>query len=309
MMTAMSVLGEIPVDELGATQMHEHVLACADFDGNDYNLVMDEVEVAVKEVGLFKEAGGRTIVEQTCIGLGRDVVGLKRISETTGVNIIASTGFYRECSYPEYVKHQTPEQLAERLIRECRTGIDDTGIRPGILAEIATEYGVGEMSPLEQKVFLAVAYAQTETHLPVSTHCWAGELAFDQIDALARNGVPPEKILIGHLAVDEGVKDRILAIADKGVYLGIDCIGYEYDRVVKMKDRSKARFVRELIDRGHLRRITISQDLLRKLLLKHYHGIGYDYLLRRFVPMLAHGGVEAHEIETILVQNPRAIFS
>jgi len=308
-MTAMTVLGEIPLDKLGTTQMHEHILADSDFGGSDRNLVLDEIDVAVEEIRHFKQAGGDTIVEQSCPGLGRDALGLKRVSEATGVNIIASTGFYRECSYPDYVERETADQLAARMIRECTAGIDDTGIRPGILAEIATEYGVGRISPLEEKVFTAVAYAHTETHLPVSTHCWAGELAFEQIDVLTSNGVPPEKIIIGHLAVDGRVKDRIYAIADKGVYLGVDAIGYEYEKVVALKDSGKAQFVKELIDKGYLKQITMSQDLLRKLLLKHYHGIGYDYLLRQFVPMLLEAGVTRREIETIVVRNPRDIFS
>lgn len=308
-MTVMTVRGEMPVEEMGTTYMHEHILADSDFGGNDYNLVIDDVDVAVEEIRHVKNAGGNTIVEQSCMGLGRNVVGLKRISEETGVNIIACTGFYRECSYPDFVRHDTAEQLAERMIREFRSGIDGTGIRPGILAEVATEYQVTQMSILEEKVFTAMAYAQTETKLPVSTHCWAGCLAFEQIDILTRNGVPPSKIIIGHLAVDDTVKDHVLKIADKGVYIGVDAIGYEYEAVLVMKDRDKARFVKELIDRGFLRHISMSQDLLRKLLLKHYHGIGYDYLLTRFVPMLLEAGVRQDEIETILVQNPRDIFS
>jgi len=230
------------------------------------------------------------------------------VAERTGVKIVAATGFYRECSYPDYVRDETADQLARRMILDIRDGVDGTDIRPGILAEIATEYGRGTMSLLEEKVFTAVAYAQRESGLPVSTHCWAGELASAQIDVLTRNGFPPGKIVIGHLAVDPAGKERLFAAADTGVYLGIDAIGYWYERVVAVKDPEKARWVRELIDRGHLRQITISQDLIRKLQLKHYHGDGYDYLLRRFVPMLEAAGVSADDIRTMLIDNPRRIF-
>jgi len=305
----MTVLGEVPVAELGITHMHEHVLANADFDGNDLNLVYDDVDVAAEEVRHFRQAGGGTIVEQSCIGLGRNAAGLKTISERTGVHIVASTGFYRECSYPAYVAEETADRLTERMVRECDEGIDGTGIRPGIFAEVATEYGVGKMSPLEEKVFTAVAQAHTRTSLPVSTHCWAGDQAFRQIDVLSRNGVPPNKILVGHLAVDDRVKDHVFRIADAGVCIGIDCIGYSYERIVQMKDRGRARFVKELIDRGFLKQLALSQDLLRKLMWKHYHGIGYDYLLLHFVPMLREEGVTDEQIETMLVQNPRDIFS
>ena len=307
--TAMTVCGPIPVTELGTTHMHEHVLANADFDGNDYNLRMDQVDVATSEMRHFKQAGGQTIVEQSCIGLGRDAAGLKRVSQETGVNIVACTGFYRECCYPAYIADETADQIADRLLRECNEGIDDTGVRPGILAEIATEYDVDKMSSQEVKVFTAIAKCQTQTKIPVSTHCWAGALALDQIDVLTRNGVPPHKILIGHLAVDQSVKEHVLRIAETGVYLGIDCVGYQYEQIVVMKDRARAQFVKELIDAGFLNQICISQDLIRKLLLKHYHGIGYDYLLLQFVPMLREAGVTKDQIETILVDNPRTIFS
>ena len=308
-MNVMTVCGEIPLAQLGVTQMHEHILANADFYGNDYNMRMDEIAVAAEELKYFKAAGGSTMVDLTCVGLGQNVRGLREVAEQTGVNIIAATGFYRECSYPDYVQHATADQLAQRMIRDVREGIDATDIRPGILAEIATEYGRGKMSSLEEKVFTAVAYAQRETGLPVSTHCWAGELAFAQIDVLTRNGVPPGKIIIGHLAVDPAGKERLFATADKGVYLGIDCIGYWYEKLVAVKDPEKARWIRELIDRGHLRQITISQDLIRKLQLKHYHGNGYDFLLRQFVPMLKTAGISGDEIKTMLIDNPRQIFS
>ena len=308
-MTVMTVCGELPAAQLGVTQMHEHVLANADFDGNDYNLRLDDVAVACDELRHFRAAGGATMVDLTCIGLGQDVRGLRQVSEQTGVTIIAATGFYRECSYPDYVHRETAEQLAQRLIHDVREGIDGTTIRAGILAEIASEYGRGRMSLLETKVFTAVAYAQRETGLPISTHCWAGELALAQIDVLTRAGVPPDRIIIGHLAVDPSGKDRLLAAADLGVYLGIDCVGYWYEKLVAVKDPEKARWVKELIDRGHLRQITISQDLIRKLQLKHYGGHGYEYLLRQFVPLLKATGVSETEIGALLIDNPQRILS
>ena len=131
----------------------------------------------------------------------------------------------------------------------------------------------------------------------------------EQIQILTGNGVPPEKILIGHLAVNNDVKERIDCIADQGVYLGIDCIGYEYEAVVAMKDRAKARFVQELVQRGYLSQVMVSQDLIRRLQLKHYHGHGYDYLLRCFVPLLREEGLDDTEIDAILKENPKRIFS
>lgn len=97
-------------------------------------------------------------------------------------------------------------------------------MKPGIIGKLATEDEPAKMSSAEKKIFTAAAYAHLETKIPILTHCWAGWLGLEQIDVLTQNGVPPEKIIIGHLAVQKGTLDRVLKIADKGVYIGIDTI-------------------------------------------------------------------------------------
>jgi phosphotriesterase-related protein len=273
------------------------------------NVVIDEVDVACEELKWFRRAGGVTLVDQSCDGLGRNILGLKKAAEASGVHVVAATGLYRECLWPEYAKTESADQIARRMISEIRDGIEGTGIRAGIIAEMASEFGVGKLSPNEVKSFTAAAYAQRETGLPISTHCWAGELAIDQIDLLMKHGVPANKILIGHLAVVPAVKDRIFDIAQRGVMLGFDCIGYWYENLVEIKDPLRAAWVREFIDRGHLRQILLSQDVARRLQLRHYHGHGYDYLLREFVPILRQARVTDAEIHTLLVENPRAYLA
>lgn len=57
------------------------------------NLNDDDAEKAVcKDVELFKEAGGGTIVENSSHGLKRDISFMKKVSQLTGVNVIAGTG-------------------------------------------------------------------------------------------------------------------------------------------------------------------------------------------------------------------------
>ena len=52
------------------------------------------------EILIFKGAGGDTIVDCTSIGLGRDVEALRKLSRYTGVNIIASSGYYYKDTHP-----------------------------------------------------------------------------------------------------------------------------------------------------------------------------------------------------------------
>jgi phosphotriesterase-related protein len=58
------------------------------------NLRMNDYETQKKEILRFKEAGGCTIVDATLPGIGRDPAMLKKISESTGINVVMGTGFY-----------------------------------------------------------------------------------------------------------------------------------------------------------------------------------------------------------------------
>ena len=304
--SAMTLLGPVPAADLGVTSLHEHLIADDTLADREPDRRYDDPDEMIGEVREFLSAGGRTITELTCRGLGQDVEALRRISQESGVQIVAATGFYREMYYPEYVSEENSDQLATRMISDWIHGFDGTAIRPGIIAELATEFEAACLSSNEEKVFRAGARASLETGLAISTHCWQGGLAMEQIRVLTEEGVRPERIVIGHVAVAHGLLDRVMRIADTGVYLGIDCIGYvlgDWD------DADRADMVKALIDRGYLHQITLSQDMMRRSFLKCRGGHGYSHLLDTFVPMLQERGVTAEEIRTMLVGTPKRVLT
>ena len=61
----------------------------------------DDVDLATDEVRLFRQVGGGAIVDVTTIGIGRDPVGLARVSEGSGVPIVMGAGFYVDMVHPE----------------------------------------------------------------------------------------------------------------------------------------------------------------------------------------------------------------
>lgn len=56
------------------------------FSGKDVD------NAVVEEMHLYKKSGGGTIVENTSIGLDRNIPLMLRVSKETGVNVIAGTG-------------------------------------------------------------------------------------------------------------------------------------------------------------------------------------------------------------------------
>ena len=55
-------------------------------------------------------------------------------------------------------------------------------------------------------------------------------------------------------------------------------------------------------------RLLLSQDVFLKMMLSHYGGFGYAYVLRHFLPRLKRHGVSDAAISVMLIDNPREVF-
>ena len=315
----MTVLGPIRPDELGPTYMHEHLIVDCSFSGNDPRKKHDEPDVLAWEMKDVARAGGRTVVDCTCTGLGPDPAALKRIAEEAGVHVITSTGFYRYVVYPDYVATSTADDLARRMIRHCEDGFGDTGVRPGMLAEFASHdsktpaaagHDVAE-PPNEdvEKVFRAAARAHLATGLPITTHCPGCDGADWEIDLFRQEGVDLSKLLIAHVALLRPDLDRVRWILEQGANIGVDGIGYGERDGFDFFEHGKAQLVKTIIEWGHIDQVTISLDMCRKYHLKKYGGHGFAFLMDCFVPLLREVGLTDEEVDHILVENPKRILT
>lgn len=100
-----TVLGPIVAENLGFILPHEHLLVDTYDVRRNSDGVLLELSTMCEEVADYKAAGGNTIVDQTIFGLHPDPQGLAKISQATGVHIIAGTGFYHQQYYPEWLNH------------------------------------------------------------------------------------------------------------------------------------------------------------------------------------------------------------
>ena len=189
------VLGEIEKNDLGICATHEHVLLDLtafynekEIDGIDSpstqkvemwnlgilsrdcyafkdNLLLDDESLAQKELSYFKKAGGRTVVDASLQGIGRNPEALKRISKETGINIIMGTGFYVGETHPKELDAMDDAQIADIMVKELTEGID--GIRAGYIGEI----GISEIfDEKERKVLRAAAIASKKTGVAINVH-------------------------------------------------------------------------------------------------------------------------------------------
>jgi phosphotriesterase-related protein len=279
--------------------MHEHLINDVEQMAQPGFKSLVDVDLAIREVALFRQAGGGTVVELTSRGMGRDVRKLKCIADATGLNIVASTGFYTEPYYPPEVEQLTIPELADLMTRELNDGVDDSGIRAGIIGELGTRRH--HITPAEERVFRAAARAQKRTGVAISTHTyWGGHLALEQVTMLLDEGVAPNRIIIGHLG-DTWAVDYFTEIARTGVFVQFDHNGIEEAQL----DRVRAQIVAEVTRRGFGSQILLGCDTAYKPHLHEFGGHGYDHLLTSFVPDLRRAGLTAEQIDEFLVENPR----
>lgn len=312
--TIMTVLGPITPSEIGSTFMHEHVIVDNSFSGNNPLKKLDEEDVALWEMKDILRAGGGTLVDLTCRGLSPDPEALRRISQQSGLHIVASTGFYRYVVYPDYVSGAPVEELTAMMVTDCENGFGETGIRAGMLGEFASHdpkdlasLGHGQADPPTEeveRVFRAAAQAHCATGLPITTHCPAGIGAEWEINVFKEEGVNLSKVIIGHVGLIRPEFDHVLRILDTGVAIAIDGIGYGERDDMDFLDHDKALLVRNLVRTGYAEQITVSLDMTRQYHLKKYGGHGYAYLLDCFVPLLREVGLDDKAIDQIMVKNP-----
>lgn len=304
-MPIITVQGEIPETKLGVTLSHEHVLC--DLWGliKDYDGILDDQELAVEELSYYKGFGGRSVVDATSIGLGRNPAALRKISQATGLNLIMGSAWYRERVYPSYIFEFSVEALAEMIINDITAGAEGTDVRAGIIGEIGTERH--HITPAQERVFRASGRAQRRTGVSIWTHTTHfGELALEQIALLREEEVPPDRIVISHLG--DHYRPRNLAeIAERGVYLSIDNIGYCGEGYGS--DEWRARNIGYLFEAGYGHQIMLSGDVCAKHHLRAYGGKGYGHVLSKFVPLLRSRGLSEEDVHTMTVTTPAKVLA
>jgi phosphotriesterase-related protein len=323
MSTVQTVLGPMPLAQLGRTLVHEHLYIAFDGAALDPTAPFDRTAFVAEAVRRLKELvalGVKTFVDPCPIDLGRDATLLREVSEKSGMQIVCTTGFYNEHSgLPAYWRARTAEEIAALYIHEIEHGIGDTGIRPGAI-KCAT--GAPAITALEDKFLTATSLAQRASGLPIITHT-DHVCGPEQQAVFARNGVPLHRCLIGHSCgnADPAYHRRI---AEAGSYVGFDRIGMKHHQ----SDQVRADNIVRLVRGGHASRVLMSQDrycfyrggfmnpvpaerlkLLEQLRQRGKWPPPYTYLFTDFIPMLRERGLGDEEIWPILDRNPAEFFS
>ena len=306
----MTVLGPVDPSELRFTLPHEHTqitLWHIQSRWDYWELTRDE-ELILEELRLFREAGGTALADLTLPGNGRDPLWLRRIAELSGLHIVMGGGWYRTAYYPPeaMIDRRAVDSLADELVAEATEGVGDTGIRTGILGEVGTDKPW--LTPAEERVFRAVARASRRTGLAVSTHAVLSDVGAAELTVLEEEGIDPGRVVIGH-ADSYPVLDHYLSLIARGASIEFDFLGMSSQPQEKHGEGRVIDLLLELLHRGHVDRVLLSQDVCHNAQLRRYEGNGYTYLQTTFLPRLRERGVSQAEIDRLTIDNPRRILT
>jgi phosphotriesterase-related protein len=305
-----TVLGPVDPADLGFTLPHEHTaISLWHIEGRwDYWELTRDRAIIEAELVRYREAGGNSLVDLTLPGVGRDPRWLAELARSTGLHIVMGAGWYRGAYYPPeaLIDRRSVDALADELVQEATDGVGGTGIRPGILGEIGTDKPW--LSAQEERVHRAVARAGRRTGLAISTHAVMSAVGRAQLRAFEEEGADPTRVVIGH-ADSYPVLDHYLEIVGRGASIEFDFLGMQFTPQERHGEARVVELLCELLHRGHVERILLSQDVCHNAQLRHYEGGGYTYLHESFLPRLRAAGVSDAEIETMTVANPRRLLT
>ena len=308
MATVMTVTGPIQSDQLGFTLIHEHVYLDLTRDfGMSQNYLLNDPDLAYRELMLYRNAGGATLVDQTTGGLRRNdhdilmvthALAVREMAERTGLNIILGAGWYREPYYEQRLYRMKTDQIAEELVRDVTTGIEGTDVRAGLLGKIGAHFTW--VSPVEERVFRAVARAHKKTGLTIATHAVYWSVGLDQLDILQEEGVDPRRVIIGH-SHSHPYLDYHAEIARRGAFVSFDDMGnrdqYGHETYIRL--------IKQILDAGLVRHLLLSQDVCVRQDYVAYGGKGYAYVSTDLRDELRELGVSEEQYWQITVDNPR----
>lgn len=315
--TVMTVLGPISTDELGVTLVHEHFAFgfpgwSADETVAPYDREAIEAK-CLKILNDIKAVGVKSIIDATpCDVGGRDPAMMKNLAEKSGVHIIASTGLYYEkdggaayFKFLQFTQRNIEQDIYELFKQEITAGIGKTGVRPGVIKISTDDPSITEY---EKLVARAAVRAANKTGVPIITHCQGNSVGPAQQELFLSLGANPEKIMIGHQNNCFDVNYHLSQLEKPGFFLGFDRTGSPMGP--KAED-----CIIELVKKGYEGRLMVSHDSIGVWLGRpvHFGPAGAEwyptYIHNKLIPKMRAAGVTDAQIRTMLVDNPRRLFT
>jgi phosphotriesterase-related protein len=303
-----TVSGPVDSGSLGVTLAHEHLRSTAEGVREQFPHLYDEQRERARAVEWVRKAmdnGVRTIVDPTCMDLGRSVAFARRVVDETGIQLVMCTGIYGShyTFLPQHFQNREIDYLADVFVHDIQEGIQGTDVKAAFLKCAVDEPGI---TPDVDKVLRACAQASKRTGRPIMAHSHpATRRGLEIMDVFDEEGVDPANVQVAHTG-DTDDLDYIEELLGRGPCIGMDRYGLD---IILPTDQRNATVI-ELCKRGHAERMLLSQDACATLdwypeelreMVPNWH---FTFLWDGVLPALREGGVSDEQIDTMLVANP-----
>lgn len=306
-----TVLGKIPAENLGITLMHEHILW--DWSGADHsdpeNYDMDKIiETMLPYLLSLKKYGCSTLVEATTKGAGRHVRILKECAKRSGLNIITNCGAWdgsASMGYftPEDIRKGDIGYVVDNWVRECKEGIESTGIKPGFIKIALGD--TGEITELQEKLLRAAMRTSIATGLCIQCHT-VSSLSMERIlDIIEEENLSPSRFIWVHADAEQDIS-RVMELMEKGIWVELDCL-FRADSLDWYIDALKILADNNLIDR-----VLFSQDGgtfdigMREGAVTNFYP--FDRMFKEIIPRFKEQGISEEIFKKILRDNPAVVL-
>lgn len=300
-----------PIDDasaLGRTLGHEHLLSVHEGLRFQWPHLVDrddERRRAIEAVRSVQEHGVETIVDPSCLDLGRDVRLNLEVAEETGMRFVMATGVYGQhyTFLPHFFQTRDISVLVDCLVHDLTEGIQGTDVRAHFLKCAADEPGLTDDV---EKVHRAVAQASLRTGAPIMAHSRpASRTGLEQMRVFTEEGVDPAKVQIAHTG-DTDDLDHIEELLQTGCTIGMDRFGLD----LFLPREQRYATVRALCERGHAGRMVLSQDFcayidwyaeeVKPVLAPDW---SMDHLFTTAIPAMLELGVAREDIDAMIGAN------
>jgi phosphotriesterase-related protein len=303
-----SITGPIDLDGLGTTLIHEHLKVRSEPAGEQFPHLYDEDDAfrrSTEKARAVMQQGVTTIVDPSCLYLGRDIRFMRRVAEETGLQVIAATGIYTYSELPQVFKNRDEDFMADVFVHDIEEGIQGTDIKAAFLKCAVDEPGVTDDVG---KILRACARASKRTGRPVMAHSHpATRRGLEIMDVFDEEGLDPKLVQIAHTG-DTDDLDYVEELLGRGPFIGMDRYGLD----IILETEKRNRTVLALLERGYADRMFLATDACWE-----FDWFPWDqveqlapnwkptFIYDEVVPTLREGGMSDDQLETMMVEAPK----
>ncbi|MBT2386269.1 phosphotriesterase [Streptomyces sp. ISL-11] len=295
MSAVRTVLGDIPAEQLGVCDAHDHLfLRSPLLPGQE----LDDAAAAEAELRAFQELGGRAVVQWTPRGMGRRRGELARLARETGTHLVAATGLHQAVHYTPAHLERARDLLAGLFVADLTLA----PVRAGLIKVAGGFHGVDAHA---RQAMVAAATAHHMTGAPIAVHLELGTGAREVLDLLCGTlDVPPGRVVLGHLGRSPDIRAQLEA-ARSGAFLAFD----GPSRAHHATDWRLVDSLTTLAEAGHTDQVLLGGDTTTAAARAATGGgPGMPYLLRTLRPALA-AALGEEFVTSALVTNPARAFA